>query len=405
MPENPSEKGMSSNDLITFADVKGSESKSKMENLDQSSLEEKVDLGNLELFPPDSYISEEIEEENFRIQDKSSENNIDNDTSDVKEEIIEVPGYEYEKEPIEFSSHSNEMCQICGLEFGNKAVLKIHYSLVHPEGRQSDQNGIRIENNGVFSSVISKNQVVNSHSSPFHEEGKKNMLFKCDLCSLSYTSKITLRFHTESSHKQKTVLETYIESLHEKIKLFKCNICEYRAVLHSTLKKHIEFVHDGIKPSKIFKCTFCDYETVNSSDLKKHTESVHEGIKLFNCIICDFKTSRNENLKIHIKSVHEGIKPFSCNICGYKTTQKVHLKKHIESVHEKIKPFSCNNCEYKAAQRSTLKNHIESVHEGIARIKPTKKFKCKICDYETVNSSNLNRHTKSVHKGIKNLGL
>ena len=133
------EKGMSSNDLITFADVNGSESKSKMENLDQSSLEEKVDLGNLELFPPDSYISEEIEEENFRIQGKSSENNIDNDTpscpSDVKKEFIEVPGYEYEKEPIEFSSHSNEVCHICGLEFGNKAVLKIHYSLVHPEGK------------------------------------------------------------------------------------------------------------------------------------------------------------------------------------------------------------------------------------------------------------------------------
>jgi hypothetical protein len=74
-----------------------------------------VDIGNLELFPPDSYISEGIEEENFRIQDKSSENNIDNETSDVKKEIIEVPGYEYEKEPTEFSSHSNEMCQICGL--------------------------------------------------------------------------------------------------------------------------------------------------------------------------------------------------------------------------------------------------------------------------------------------------
>ena len=26
----------------------------------------------------------------------------------------------------------NEICKICGLEFGNKTILECHYSLVHP---------------------------------------------------------------------------------------------------------------------------------------------------------------------------------------------------------------------------------------------------------------------------------
>ena len=49
-----------------------------MEDLEQSSLEEKVDLGNLVLFPPDSYVNKEIGEANFRIKDEPLEIRINN---------------------------------------------------------------------------------------------------------------------------------------------------------------------------------------------------------------------------------------------------------------------------------------------------------------------------------------
>ena len=116
-----------------------------MEDLNQSSFEEKADLGNLVLFPPDSYVNKEIDEVNVTIKDEPSENKINCDISDeanIKTEVIETPVYEYEKVPIEISTHSNENCQTCGLKFGNKAVLKIHNSIIHPEGRQIDQNKI-----------------------------------------------------------------------------------------------------------------------------------------------------------------------------------------------------------------------------------------------------------------------
>ena len=56
-----------------------------MEGLEQSSLEEKVDLGNFVLFPPDLYVNKETGKANFRIKDDISEND------NIKKETIELP--------------------------------------------------------------------------------------------------------------------------------------------------------------------------------------------------------------------------------------------------------------------------------------------------------------------------
>ena len=77
-----------------------------MEELEESSLEEKVDLGNLVLFPPESYVNKAIDEVNFTIKEESSENKIDCDIShktNMKKEVIESPVHKYEKTQIEFS--------------------------------------------------------------------------------------------------------------------------------------------------------------------------------------------------------------------------------------------------------------------------------------------------------------
>ena len=99
------------NEITTFVSVSESESKSKCEDLEQPSLEEKVVLGNFVLFTPESYVNEGIEEENlnnllslepeelfkkyedFRIEDKPSEIKINNDISeknDIRKETIEL---------------------------------------------------------------------------------------------------------------------------------------------------------------------------------------------------------------------------------------------------------------------------------------------------------------------------
>ena len=64
-----------------------------MEDLDQSSLEEKVDIGNLVLFPLGSYVKE-TEEANFRIKDEPSEIKTNNDISIPECQEVSTPGLE-----------------------------------------------------------------------------------------------------------------------------------------------------------------------------------------------------------------------------------------------------------------------------------------------------------------------
>ena len=161
-----------------------------MEDLEQSSLEEKVDLGNLVLFPLDLYVNKETEEENFRIKDEPSEIKTNDDISEnteVKKETIELPDDKYQKEMIKFSDSDNEMCQICGIEFGNKAVLNIHTSIVHPKEDRNVKNGI------IYDKAIHKCSICNyetkykghlkEHIEAVHEGKKK---YECSLCDVSY---------------------------------------------------------------------------------------------------------------------------------------------------------------------------------------------------------------------------
>ena len=201
-----------------------------MEDLEQSSLEEKVDLGNLVLFPPESYVNKALEEVNFTIKEESSENKIDCDISDktnIKKEVIEPPVHEYEKTQIGFSTNSNVKCQTCGLEFGNKVVLKIHNSMVHPEEEKIDQNKIRKENIDVIeNSIIPKDRDFNSPTtSSFHEGVKNNMVQK-------QTKK--------TSFNQKYNSKTYIETVHEKNKPSRRDISCSKSGLKSVLIPYTE---------------------------------------------------------------------------------------------------------------------------------------------------------------------
>jgi hypothetical protein len=104
----------------------------KFEDVELSSLEEKVDLETLVLYPSELYISEEVEEENFKIKHEQLKNEISNDYSETA-----IPNHRYEKFPTEFSTNNKEpkfkdlFCFQCSLQFGEKSVYDLHLSLVH----------------------------------------------------------------------------------------------------------------------------------------------------------------------------------------------------------------------------------------------------------------------------------
>jgi hypothetical protein len=99
-----------------------------MEDWQSFSLEEKVDLDNLVLFPPDSYPDTERREFGKDIKEEQSEENsdiIENPAyNNIKTEKVELIEPDSDTGPFEFSINREEICQLCGLEFGNKAVLK-----------------------------------------------------------------------------------------------------------------------------------------------------------------------------------------------------------------------------------------------------------------------------------------
>ena len=239
-----------------------------MEDWQNSSFEEKVDLDNLVLFPPESYPISGISELRSGIKEELSEEDadvIENPShNDIKTESVEVVEQASDTRNFEFSRNGAEICQTCGLEFGNKVVLKIHNSLLHLEENKDDQD-IDLERN---------DEVVQEYET------------------------------AKSDH-----LKTHIKLVHEGNKWFKCNLCEYETVQKSTLDRHKISVHEGIKTGiKAFKCNMCEFETAQKSNLNRHKISVHEGIKPFKCSFCDFKAARKTTLKQHIKGVHEGIK-------------------------------------------------------------------------------------------------
>ena len=196
-----------------------------MEDFEPSSLEEKVDLGNLVLFPLDSSVYGETKEANLRFKDEPSEIKINDEISEntyIKKETIELPVQEYEKEAIEFSNDDNEMCQICGIEFGNQAVLNIHTSIVHPKE----------ENNN-------KTEIV-----------KDIAMHKCSVCTYETDKRSHLKEHIEAVHGEK--------------KKYECSICDAGYNERRALKEHMQAIHEGKK----FSCSICtDVEYSNRSNL------------------------------------------------------------------------------------------------------------------------------------------
>ena len=106
-------------------------------------------------------------------------------------------------------------CEICGVSFGHRSILKNHKVTVHEEN---------------------------------------NLMISVDESLMSVDEK----------------------SVHKGEKPFKCNICDYKFSTRKHITQHISSVHEGKKP---FNCSICDYNCSRKERLTQHMASVHEGKK------------------------------------------------------------------------------------------------------------------------------
>ena len=260
-----------------------------MEDLEQSSLEEKVDLGNFVLFPPDSYVNKETGEANFRIKDEPLEiriNDVISENNNIKKETIELPVDEYEKEPIEFSSNGTEMCKIkeepmeslekpiADFDMNNKQVLvqnfsdtleaAILWSNLKTKGLGVDQkpnivDPIMSSNNGIEDSI---------NNVEFSNDIKSKL--ECSVCGKLFKSKYNLKFHMKKAHEGSLAQNT----------------------------KQIGVVTENVD-TEMLKSILRSTETNAGQKEKVNKEKKHE------CSICLKSFKLKYNLKFHIKRAHE----------------------------------------------------------------------------------------------------
>jgi hypothetical protein len=148
-----------------------------MEDWMESSLEEKVSIENLEFLTFDPNTNEEqtfTQQITFKIEEKPLNSSDVDLLAEIhkNENIVKEPENDrvYTKSGI--SSNENEKCQICGLVFGNKAVLNIHTSVVHPKMAKNV-----------------KNEIV-----------KDKALHKCSVCTYKTKNRTYLKTHIENIH-------------------------------------------------------------------------------------------------------------------------------------------------------------------------------------------------------------
>ena len=146
---------------------------------------------------------------------------------------------------------------------------------------------------------------------------------------------------------------------------FKCDICSVSFTTDKHLKIHIHFVHEKNRNKE--HCDICDITFKTTKKAMDHFEEIHLGIKKDKpsdqketCKYCS-KTFKKTSLKIHIKQVHEFNEQLDfhkCDLCEKVFRAKKGLDDHKFVIHEG-KRYECTimNCDEKFMTPETLKEH------------------------------------------------
>ena len=104
-------------------------------------------------------------------------------------------------------------------------------------------------------------------------EGKKP--FKCEICNLSFATKISKFCHETNVHIEKHLSREGKVHTEEK---FKCETCDKVFTARRSLRDHKVSVHDG---KKRFKCEICNLNFAYRRTLRAHKVAVHDRREAF----------------------------------------------------------------------------------------------------------------------------
>lgn len=198
----------------------------------------------------------------------------------------------------------------------------------------------------------------------------KPLLYKCDVCSVTFSVQQTLQAHIKTAHKEKVEF---------------CNYCQLSFKSTEDYYIHVSSHHQGNE--SVYNCQYCDKVFTSSGDFKKHL-SQHTHKRPYMCGHCS-KSFRDPNSLVKHERIHTGEQPYICTDCGRGFAEKSSLRKHAR-IHSGEKPYKCDQCDKSFSISGNLKRHV-LIHSG------KRPFKCTICNKSFNNQSHLRRHIKNLH--------
>ena len=287
----------------------------------------------------------------------------------------------------------SEVCNICNKAFTRKEKLKRHVQMVHEGTKKCTCTHCGDQ--------FFDNYHLMRHIKNIHEKEKEQI---CPVCDSRFLMKKELKEH--------------ISKMHEEIKPYDCQLCDKSFKKEESWIKHKERVHEG--KVKDWQCTICGANFFDKTVLETHIKGVHEKIKLntekLPCSICQKIFTTKQHLNRHISSVHEKKKPHLCSLCGSSFADKGMLANHVASIHDK-ESHICPICNAEKTSLHYLNAHIRNQHEKIpcdqcgksigkdlmkrhlrdSHSSPgDKKFKCEVCGkFATNRKLSLIVHMKS----------
>ena len=189
--------------------------------------------------------------------------------------------------------------------------------------------------------------------------------FKCEVCSTSFISEISLQKHAKFAHSKdekcgkKTIdKEESIAKFNPKMKAWICETCNKRFTTKSAMTFHKKTIHRGER----LNCPKCSKTFTQTDILRSHIRITHEAIKL-DCPKCEKSFGRKHHLNTHMRTVHDGIK-LDCPKCDKSFTQGHSLRAHVKRFHEGLK-LKCDKCDKRFGYKDNLKAHMKRTHNVV----------------------------------------
>jgi len=212
-----------------------------------------------------------------------------------------------------------QACKVCGVYNQTKKLYASHMK-VH---RMENLDGSSMFQCSKCAYSTHRPDNFASHRSMHKKmEESEGMTFVCDECGNVFKTKLSLKNHVRSQHKN------------ENSQTFECKECHKVFLQRHNLLQHM-LIHGD---EKGYSCEFCPQSFATPSTLIKHRQRNHwvqMGIlPKHTCDQCDKRFWQPGELKEHVDRVHLGLKNFVCTECGNRFGSRKVLSKHLRRIHK-----------------------------------------------------------------------